>query len=341
MSQGEPAGGAPEPEPPSGTGDDDGHHGHVLVREVLTVITAVVQTLMNLVADLQAWCAQLESRANDAGAVDVPRRRRDLAEHQDRLVAAEALLTTARGKRDAAEELAIVARRMSGEGNRDRPRPAPPLVPVAGDRSAAAVLVADDPQSGATENRLREVDRVLASARRRLDASDTQMAAARAAISSGGRPAPADAVPTGATKLSKGKGAATAGDAEAADDAPEDRKPPAPQWTTWLTVLTGCCLLLLVILAGTSFTYARWEHPGAGVVAVYAVGDLLALAAVVFLSLMVLGTLVERYELSTLGETSLVLAILLVVPVLGVGVWHPEAFGHMGMWGRSLARSLV
>ncbi|MEU6854298.1 hypothetical protein ABZ901_30755 [Actinacidiphila alni] len=341
MSQGEPAGGAPEPEPPSVTGDDDGHHGHVLVREVLTVITAVVQTLMNLVADLQAWCAQLESRANDAGAVDVTRRRRDLAEHQDRLVAAEALLTTARGKRDAAEELAIVARRMSGEGDRDRPRPAPPLVPVASDRSDAAVLVADGAPSGATENRLREVDRVLASARRRLDTSDAQVAAARAAIGSGGRPAPADAVPAGATKAGRAKGAATAGGAQEADDAPEDRRPPAPQWTTWLTVLTGCCLLLLVILAGTSFTYARWEHPGAGVVAVYAVGDVLALAAVVFLSLMVLGTLVERYELSTLGETSLVLAILLVVPVLGVGVWHPEAFGHMGMWGRSLARSLV
>jgi hypothetical protein len=124
-------------------------------------------------------------------------------------------------------------------------------------------------------------------------------------------------------------------------DAPEDRKPQAPLWTTWCTVLSGCCLLLAVILGGTSFTYARWEHPGAGTVAAYAVGDLLAVSVVVFVSLMVLGTLVERYELSTLGETSLVLAILLVVPVLGVGLWHPQAFGHMGMWGRSLARSLV
>jgi hypothetical protein len=124
-------------------------------------------------------------------------------------------------------------------------------------------------------------------------------------------------------------------------DAPGDRKPPAPLWTTWCTVLTGCCVLLAVILGGTSFTYARWEHPGAGTVTAYAVGDLLAVSAVVFVSLMVLGTLVERYELSTLGETSLVLAILLVLPVLGVGLWHPQAFGHMGMWGRSLAHALV
>jgi hypothetical protein len=178
-------------------------------------------------------------------------------------------------------------------------------------------------------------------------ADDAHRAAVRDMVDTGREPCPADAVSGPAavparTAAAAGTATASGAGAEAdAADGPEDRKPQAPLWTTWCTVLTGCCVLLAVILGGTSFTYARWEHPGAGTVTAYAVGDLLAVSAVVFVSVMVLGTLVERYELSTLGETSLVLAILLVLPVLGVGLWHPEAFGHMGMWGRSLARSLV
>ncbi|MFF7154228.1 hypothetical protein [Streptomyces sp. NPDC008139] len=347
MSQGDPAGAVPELEPRSGAGTDEEHKSQLLVREALSVIGAVVQTLMGLVADLQAWCAVLERRANEAVGIDAPPRRRELADHQDRLVAAESLLARARREREAAEELAIGVRQSAVEQGRPRTRPGPSRTPV----------VEDGPGSGADEGsrvgaaiaRLREFDLALESADEQLDAYDARAAAVRVLVEPGPEPGPADDTAdavTGSAATSKTADGHTDGyseDDRGTDEAdpPEDRKPPAPVWTTWCTVLTGCGLLLAAILAGTSFTYARWEHPGAEAVTWYAIGDLLALCVVVFVGLMVLGTLVERYELSTLGETSLVLAILLVVPVLGVGMWHPEAFGHMGMWGRSLARSLV
>ncbi|MFJ4411075.1 hypothetical protein [Streptomyces sp. NPDC088910] len=347
MSQGDPAGAVPELEPRSGAGTDEEHKSQLLVREALSVIGAVVQTLMGLVADLQAWCAVLERRANEAVGIDAPPRRRELADHQDRLVAAESLLARARREREAAEELAVGVRRSAVEQGRARTRPGPSRTPV----------VDDGPGSGADEGsrvgaaiaRLREFDLALESADEQLEAYDARAAAVRVLVEPGSEPGPADDTADAVTgsaatpKTADGHADGYSKDDRETDEAdpPEDRKPPAPVWTTWCTVLTGCGLLLAAILAGTSFTYARWEHPGAEAVTWYAIGDLLALCVVVFVGLMVLGTLVERYELSTLGETSLVLAILLVVPVLGVGMWHPEAFGHMGMWGRSLARSLV
>ncbi|MBD0739143.1 hypothetical protein BGM09_06675 [Streptomyces sp. CBMA29] len=343
----------PELEPRPGAGTDEEHKSQLLVREALSVIGAVVQTLMGLVADLQAWCAVLERRANEAAGMDASPRRGELADHQDRLVAAESLLARARREREAAEELAIGVRRSAVERGRARHRPVPSRTPV----------VEDGPGSGADEGsrvgaaiaRLREFDLALESADEQLDAYDARAAAVRVLVEPGPEPGPAadtDDTDDTADAVTESAAAPTAADGHAdrysdddretdEADPPEDRKPPAPVWTTWCTVLTGCGLLLAAILAGTSFTYARWEHPGAEAVTWYAIGDLLALCVVVFVGLMVLGTLVERYELSTLGETSLVLAILLVVPVLGVGMWHPEAFGHMGMWGRSLARSLV
>jgi hypothetical protein len=350
MSQGEAAEVGPVPEPRSGAGADEAHKSQLLVREALAVITAVVRTLIDLVADLRSWCALLEHRANDADAADVPRRRRELAAHQDRLVTAEALLARARRKRATVEELAMTARKSAGEPGRADPDrepaspPAPAAAPAVG--SEAAGVFRPGSAAGTAKNRLREVDRSLATADEELDAYDAHVAAVRVLIESGARAAsgaesgsPAVTPAVAETDLAEAGAAAEAESGTA--DAPEDRKLPAPVWTTWCTILTGCCLLLAVILGGTSFTYARWEHPGAGTVTVYAVGDLLALAAAVALSLLLLSTLVDRYVLSTLGETALVLAILLVPPVLGAGLWHPQAFGHMGMWGRSLARSLV
>lgn len=162
-----------------------------------------------------------------------------------------------------------------------------------------------------------------------------------------GEPAEAVPEPVPAVELwSSAEAASTATPAsvqaaDPADTASGGAKPPAPLWTTWCTVVTACVLLLVVVLGGTSFTYARWEHPGAWALTAYAAGDLLATGLVAALSLYLLGTLVERYALSTLGETPLVLALLLVLPVLVIGLWHPLAFGHMGLWGRTLARSLL
>lgn len=352
MSQGEPAEAVPELERRTGAVAGETHKSQLLVREALSVIGVVVQALMHLVADLQAWCAVLERLANEAGVLDGPRRRGELADHQDRLVAAEALLARARREREAAEELAVAVRRSAVEHGAVRTRPVTPHTPVvddgpgngpddgAGSTSGTGSASASGSQTVTAKGRLREFDRALESADEQLDAYDARVAAVRVLVETDPEPGAAG-LATDAVSVSATTSDAVAEESDEEEDAPEDRKPHAPLWTTWCTVLTGCSLLLAVILGGTSFTYARWEHPSAGAVTWYAVVDLLAVCVVVLASLLVLGTLVERYELSTLGETSLVLAILLVVPVLGVGLWHPEAFGHMGMWGRSLARSLV
>jgi len=169
----------PEREPPSRV--DEAHKSRLLVGEALSAVGGVIQVLMNLVADLRAWCALLESRANGRGpgtATSAQGVGRPSAATGRRGGAACQGAPGPRGRRGAR----VVTGR-SASTTRGPTRSGHRTVRRAQDAAGA----------------LRECDRVLESADEQLDAFEAQLAAVRAQLEAergAGRQNPVtDAVP--------------------------------------------------------------------------------------------------------------------------------------------------
>jgi len=135
-----------------------------------------------------------------------------------------------------------------------------------------------------------------------------------------------------------------------AQEEPQDRMPSSetpgvpqpprsPLWLSAAVVFWSMSCVVLVAVAASAFTYARWNHlyDAAVGVNVLAYAEFFGLIAFFYLSFALLAGCAHKYLSSPAITGAPAVAFLALFPVGVIGLAHPQALGFAGRWGEVFA----